>query len=85
MKTVKDYEYSYNHVKQRLLERHDIEIDRAFYDRMNEQIKPYISNPAFCYVVDNNGEQEIHPMFIKIKIIQVVYSKSRQRITTVLK
>jgi predicted component of type VI protein secretion system len=84
MKTIKDYNYSYNHVKQRLKERHNLEIDKDFYDRMNKNIKPYISNYAFSFEVDNNGEQEIHPMFIKNKIVKVVYSLSKERITTVL-
>jgi hypothetical protein len=86
MKTKKDYEYSFNHVKDRLLERHTLKIDRAFYDKMNEDIKPYIGNPDVGpdHYADNNGEQEIHTMFIKVKIVKVVYSKSRKRITTVL-
>jgi len=82
MKTIKDYDYSFNHVQQRLKERYNLDIDREFYDQMNESIKPYIGNPDVG--TDNNGEQEIHTMFIKIKIVKVVYSTSKQRITTVL-
>jgi hypothetical protein len=82
MKRKKDYEYSFNHVKERLFERYSLEIDRDFYDGMNESIKPYIGNPDVG--VDNNGEQEIHTMFLKSKIVNAVYSRSRGRITTVL-
>jgi hypothetical protein len=82
MKTVKDYEYSKKHVIQRLKERHDLNIDGEFYDRMNRKLEPYIGNPDVPS--DNNGDQEIHTMFIKIKIVKVVYSKSKKRITTVL-
>lgn len=83
MKTKRDYEYSFNHVKQRLKERHNLDIDKDFYDRMNMSIQPYISNPAFNYEVD--GNQEIHPMFIKNKIVKVVYSLPKKWITTVFK
>ena len=84
MKPVKDREYSFNHVKDRLKERFNLDIDRKTYEEMNRSILPYISNPNFDYETDNNGEQEIHPMFIKNKIIKVVYSLSKDRITSVL-
>lgn len=90
MKTVKDYEYSFNHVKQRLAERHNLEIDRKFYDGMNVSIRPYLGQPdASSGVVsfvsaDNNGDQEVHTMFIKNRIVKVVFSLSKDRITTVL-
>jgi hypothetical protein len=82
VKTKRDIEYSFNHVKQRLKERHNLDIDRKLYDKMNENIKPYISNSCFPFEVD--GDQEIHPMFIKYKIVKVVYSLTKKRITTVL-
>jgi hypothetical protein len=82
MKTKKDYNYSCDHVIQRLKERHNIEIDKDFYDRMNKSIKPYIGNPDVG--ADNNGEQEIHTMFVKNKIVKIVYSTKKERITTVL-
>lgn len=84
MKTIKDYNYSYNHVKQRLKKRHNLEIDKKFYDEMNKKIKPYIGDPDFIISIDNNGDQEIHNMFIKIKIVKIVWSHSKKRITTVL-
>jgi len=84
MKTIKDEEYSFNHVKQRLMERHNLDIDRDFYDRMNKDIAPYISNSRFDYETDNNGEQEVHTISIKNKIVKVVFSLSKDRITTVL-
>ncbi len=82
MKTIKDENYSFEHVKQRLKERYNIEIARDFYDRMNKSLRPFIGEPD-CGT-DNNGDQEIHTMFIKNKNIRVVYSKSKNRITTVL-
>lgn len=83
MKTIKDYEYSFNHVKQRLAERHNLEIDRGFYDRMNVSIRPYVGEPDVVST-DNNGDQEVHTMFIKNKIVKVVFSISKDRVTTVL-
>jgi len=83
MKPTKDYDYSFFHVKERLYERFNLDIDLKFYDLMNKNIKPFIGNPD-CGT-DNNGEQEIHSMFIKNQIIKVVYSISNDRITTVLK
>ena len=82
MKTIKDENYSFNNVKERLQERYKLEIDRDFYDRMNVSWKPYMGNPDIG--TDNNGDQEIHTQFIKNKIIKVVYSRSKNRITTVL-
>ncbi len=82
MKPIKDYAYSCLHVIQRLKERHGLEIDADTYDQMNKHLEPYIGNPN-CGT-DNNGEQEIHSMFVKIKIVKVVYSLSNKRITTVL-
>lgn len=82
MKTIKDLNYSYNHVKNRLFERHNMVIDRKFYNEMNNKIKPAIGSPD--YGTDNNGDQEIHSMFLKNKIIKVVYSITKRRITTVL-
>jgi len=84
MKTIKDYKYSCGHVIKRLKERHNLEIDDQFYDRMNENLQPYIGKIGYAIATDNNGDQEIHQLFIKNKIIQVVFSKSKNRITTVL-
>jgi hypothetical protein len=83
MKTVKDENYSFNHVKQRLQERFNLEIDRDFYDRMNVSIRSYIGTPDVL-AVDNNGDQEVHNVFIKNQMVKVVYSISKDRITTVL-
>jgi hypothetical protein len=82
MKTIKDLNYSYNHVKDRLIERYNMEIDRKFYDDMNKKLEPYIGSPDFG--TDNNGDQEIHSMFLRDKTVKVVYSISKNRITTVL-
>lgn len=87
MKTIRDYEYSKKHVIQRLKERHDLDIDGDYYDRMNREIEPWMGNLDVSnrrLLSDNNGDQEIHTMFVKIKIVKVVYSKSKKRITTVL-
>ena len=82
VKPIKNEEYSFNHVKTRLEKRFNIDIDRTFYDNMNKNIQPYLGKPD-CGT-DNNGEQEIHTMFVKNKIVKVVYSLSKNRITTVL-
>jgi len=35
MKTIKDYEYSFKHVQQRLIERHGLNITMDEYDKLN--------------------------------------------------
>lgn len=86
MKTIKDYLYSYNHVKQRLKERHNIDIDRREYSKMNLVVRLYRqANHINPISVDNNGDQEVWEyMEFNEKYVKVVYSVSKERITTVL-
>lgn len=86
MKTVKDYEYSFNHVKERLKERYDLNIEKHDYDTMNNGVRES-RNPKKAFSVDNNGDQEVYLYIFDVyppKKILVVWSNSKDRITTVL-
>jgi hypothetical protein len=86
VKTIKDFEYSFNHVKQRLLERYNIKIDIDEYIVMNSVIKIYREDIKHFkpIAVDNNGDQEVWIYKGLKEVIQVVFSVSKRRITTVL-
>lgn len=85
MKTVKDYEYSYNHFKQRLKERYDTDITREDYDYLNSNVKRH-RNPKLAISIDNNGDQEIYEYALTNTLrVLVVWSVSKDRVTTVLK
>jgi len=93
MKTVKDYEYSYNHVRQRLMERYNIEeFSIRDYNHMNDIIRIYRKYNEICngdnkrhqhhvpLWTDNNGDQEAW-QYLNYK---VVFSISKDRVTTVI-
>lgn len=86
MKTIKDFEYSFNHVKQRLLERYNIRIDIDEYIVMNSVIKIYRQDIKHFKPIatDNNGDQEVWIYKGLGEAMQVVYSVSKDRVTTVL-
>ena len=86
MKTIKDYEYSFNHCKQRLKERYGIELSRRRYDHLNKILKK-IRNPKDAISIDNNGDQEIYQWTWTIPCVNIllVWSNSKERITTILK
>lgn len=61
MKPVKDEEYSFNHVRERLKERFKITIDRSSYDVMNETVRVCKRQGVMTPIsTDNGGEQEVY-------------------------
>jgi len=87
MKTKKDIEYSFNHTKDRLLERYDLKITRAFYDGMCNDIKE--KSPVVTVVNVETQKDDVQIIVdIKYKFIEtlrVVWSENRQYITTAIK
>lgn len=77
MKTVKDKEYSFRHVKERMLERYDIEIDMEDYEEMNL----WHENDD---IIEIQGDQIISKIHYKNKDIITNFCKKRGYITTVL-
>jgi len=80
MKTVKDLKYSFDHVNQRLKERFDLSISWNAYMNLNDMLKQNKSN----MILVEQGEQEIHKIKFKGKVVTFVYSISKNRITTAL-
>jgi len=87
MKTKKDIEYSFNHTKDRILERYDFKITREFYDGMCKDIKELSSATTLIDVEKQKDDTQI--IFdIKYKFmepIRVVWSDMRSCITTAIK
>jgi len=87
MKTKKDADYSFNHTRDRLLERYDITITRAFYDGMCKDIKDLTSDVT---LIDIEKQKDDTQMIFDIKYkfiesIRVVWSDERACITTAIK
>lgn len=78
MKTIKDKEYSFNHTKERLLERFNLSLNRKEY----EILCNLINNKTL--LVKENNIQEIHLILWKNKRIKAVFNTKKQYITTVL-
>ena len=86
MKTEKDRWYSFNHTKERLLERYDIDISNKDYDYLCTKI---INNDGITTVMieeQDNDIQYTYDVDFKYKAtIRLVWSAKRQCITTALK
>ena len=81
MKTKKDINYSFQHTKNRILERYKKVIDRKWYDEMCERIK---DGHGFTYL-DSAKDSGDTQLIVKVENIIVVWSENRQCITTALK
>ena len=85
MKTKKDLNYSFEHTKQRLKERYDIDITREHYDILCDNIK---NNQGITLVeieYHKNDNQFIYDLhFPHRSEIRVVWSEKRQCVTTAL-
>jgi len=85
-KTIKDRTYSFNHTKQRLKERYDIDIEVNHYDHMCEKILN--KNGAIWVETEyqKNDTQRVYDLEFEFRgPIRVVWSEKRQCITTALK
>jgi len=83
MKTKKDRNYSFNHFKERLKERYDIDITLDEYDKFCNIIihgKKFLINTE----KQKNDIQEIYDVPIGGILIRVVWSKEKQLLTTAL-
>jgi len=85
MKTIKDREYSFNHTKKRLKERYGIDITIDDYNYLCTKV---ITNDDITLIMmekQDNDTQYTYDLDFKYRgIIRVVWSGSRQCITTVL-
>lgn len=86
MKTKKDKNYSYEHTKQRLKERYNIDdLTMDQYDHMCEKILKKQGAIMVDKEQQKNDVQIIYDLeFVYVNPIRVVWSESRQLITTVL-
>lgn len=78
MKTIKDKEYSFNHTKERMIERFNLSLNRKEY----ETLCGLISEKTL--LIKENNIQEIHIISWKNKQIKVVFNSEKKYITTVL-
>ena len=82
MKTKKDRQYSYNHMKQRLSERYSVKLTMSEYDVLCHQ---YIADTVEIVDTDKSNDQIIFKTMFKNKIIKFVWCNKRKRITTAIK
>jgi len=80
MKTIKDKNYSFNHVKKRLTKRYNLDITMAEYnDLCGVKMLGFINKEY-----QKNDTQKIYDVIFKGKKIRVVFSEKRDLVTTVL-
>jgi len=83
MKTIKDKAYSFNHVKNRLKKRHDIDITLDEYDWVCKSLKDD-KCPIIAIERQKDDVQKIYDLMFKNRMVRFVWSESRQLITTAL-
>jgi hypothetical protein len=81
MKTKKDQEYSFNHFVKRMKERHGFNIDRAEYNALCSLIK---NKEPINIEKQKNDIQLTFDLFFYSTYMKVIWSNSRQCLTTVL-
>lgn len=87
MKTKKDMLYSFNHTKERLEDRYGIEINAVDYTEMCETIIHKKIGINVLYISSEkqkNDVQEIYDMYLKSKLVRVVWSTTDKCIKTAL-
>ena len=80
MKTKKDKNYSFNHVKERLNERFGLSMSRELFDGLSDAF----DNTKSHMILKENEDQEIHQIILKGQKVTFVYSISRGYITTAM-
>lgn len=78
MKTIKNKEYSFNHTKERLLERFGLSLNKEEYKTLCSLINKK------TLIVKEDDKQEIHLISWRNKQIKAVFNLEKQCITTVL-
>lgn len=81
MKTIKDKNYSFSHVKKRLTERYNLDIIMSEYDDLCKVISRLFPKNI---EIQKNDTQEVYDIVFYSQTIRVVWSVERQLITTVL-
>ena len=81
MKTIKDINYSFNHLNKRLNERFNLSITKKEYYKLNEVLKIDKSN----MILIENKDQEIHRLIFKKVSVTFVYNVNKKFITTAMK
>ena len=82
MKTIKDKQYSFDHVNKRLKERFNAPpLEMDIYDDVCDLLKTNKS----AMVIKENDDQEIHDMIYFGKRVSFVFSNKRGYITTVIR
>ena len=84
MKTIKDKEYSFNHFKERLKERHNLDITENHYDDLCSMMELYKTFPPISVEKQKNDTQMVYEIVFKETMIKVVWSETRNLLTTVL-
>lgn len=85
MKTKKDINYSFEHTKHRLLQRYGLQITRDQYDHFCHMIKNNINATLTDRERQKDDIQLIYVLDLGLDgKIQVVWSETKQRITTAL-
>lgn len=85
MKTKKDKNYSFEHTKQQLKKRYNIDILREHYDHLCEKIKQNKDVELIEIEYQKDDKQFIYDMsFRYTSVIRLVWSEKRQCITTAL-
>ena len=81
MKTLKDKNYSYQHTKQRLSERHNLTLSEYEYNNLCQK---FIEKKIKIIVEEKSNNQVIFETTFKNKQIKFVWNNSHQLITTTL-
>jgi len=84
MKTKKDRSYSFNHFKDRLLERYDLDITMDEYNGICSMMDLYKTFPPISTEHQKNDTQLVYDIIFKEEMIRVVFSEARNLLTTVL-
>ncbi len=85
MKTIKDKEYSFNHFKKRLMERYKLDITIDHYDGLCSMMELYKTFPPISIEKQKDDIQMVYIIVFKEEMIKVVWSETRNLLTTVLK
>lgn len=86
MKTVKDRDYSFEHTKKRLKERYNIAITITDYDYLCNKVKGKKDLISVMSEKQDGDIQYTYDLQFQYRgVIRVVWSETRQYITTVLK
>lgn len=83
MKTVKDISYSFNHTKERIKLRYDMDIDFDDYIEMCKRIELKI-NVYFISEDNQKKKQQIYDIPFKGKVLRMVWSTETNWIKTAL-